>query len=129
MPQLAYCEVSLGQAEIVPEPTRPMLPFLVDLEREFDAGVERDYDPTELVRYAIGASDYWAYLALGWLDQGVPPQPLVTELEQLEADKSRPQNRVTKRAACESRPDKRTDMPRSVLSQLIWRTSVAHQLT
>jgi hypothetical protein len=92
MPQLAHCEVSLGQAEIVPEPTHPMLPFLVDLEREFDAGVERDYDPTELVRYATGASDYWADLALGWLDQGVPPQPLMTELEQLEADKSRPQN-------------------------------------
>ena len=92
LPQLARCAVSLGQAQTVPEPKHPMLPFLVDLEREFDAGVERDYDPTELVRYAIGASDYRADLALGWLDQGVQAQPLVTELEQLEADKSRPQN-------------------------------------
>ncbi|MGW5195171.1 hypothetical protein ACWEOO_38370 [Kribbella sp. NPDC004138] len=84
--------VSLGQAETVPEPKHPMLPFLVDLERPLDSGVERDYEPTELVRYAVGASDYWADLALGWLDHGVPTQPLVTELEQLETDKSRPQN-------------------------------------
>lgn len=69
-----------------------MLPFLVDLEGEFEAGVEQDYDPAELVRYAIGASDYWADLALGWLDQGVSPQRLITELGQLVADKSRPQN-------------------------------------
>lgn len=88
-----------------------MLPFLVDLEREFDAGLERDYDPTELVRYAIGASDYWADLTLGWLDQGVPPQPLVTELEQLEADKSPTTEPATPSAPpCESQPDKRTDI-------------------
>jgi len=40
----------------------------------------------------MGASDYWADLAVGWLEQGASAQPLLTELEQLEADKGRPQN-------------------------------------
>jgi hypothetical protein len=66
---LAHCEVSIGQAVTVPAPKHPMLPFLVDVERNFDAGVQRVYDPTDLVAYAMGTSDYWADLAIGWLDR------------------------------------------------------------
>lgn len=34
-----------------------MLPYLVDLESPFEAEVPRTYDPVDLVRYALGATD------------------------------------------------------------------------
>jgi hypothetical protein len=75
----------------VPVPEHPMLPHLVDLESHFDVNAFRPYNPVELVRYALGASDYWAGLALGWLEDGVPAGQLVDELSTFEAQAYRPQ--------------------------------------
>jgi len=55
MPQLAHCEAGIGQAGTVPTPQHPMVPFLVDLEHEFDAKVERDYDPTDFGQVRHGS--------------------------------------------------------------------------
>ena len=68
-----------------------MLPFLVDLESPYDPEAVSDYDPQELVRYALGASDYWASLALEWLDQGVPARGVESALLELEGQESRAQ--------------------------------------
>lgn len=68
-----------------------MLPYLVDLESRFDINAFRPYAPVELIRYALGASDYWADLALGWLEDGVPSRPLIEELKALEEQADRPQ--------------------------------------
>jgi hypothetical protein len=68
-----------------------MLPHLIDLESQFESDALRDYDPVELVRYALGTTDYWVDLALGWLEQGVPAQGLEHGLLALEAQTSRPQ--------------------------------------
>jgi hypothetical protein len=57
---------------IVVSPEHPMLPYLVDLDSRFEAAGPRDYDPVELVRYALSASDYWADLGIRWLEEGVP---------------------------------------------------------
>lgn len=75
----------------MPTPEHPMLPYLVDLESPFDVVAFRPYEPVELVRYALGTSDYWANLALGWLEEGVPSRPLVDKLAALEAQADRPQ--------------------------------------
>jgi hypothetical protein len=69
-----------------------MLPHLIDLEFQFDPNALRDYDPVELVRYALGTTDYWADLALGWLEQGVPARGLEHDLLALEAQTGRPQS-------------------------------------
>jgi hypothetical protein len=69
-----------------------MLPHLVDLESRFDFNPFRPYDPVELIRYALGPSDYWADLAVGWLEDGVPPRTLVNELSTFEAQADRPQS-------------------------------------
>jgi hypothetical protein len=76
----------------VPSPQHPMLPHLVDLESRFDFNAFRPYDPVELVRYALGASDYWADMALGWLEEGVPAGSLVDELSVFEEEAGRPQS-------------------------------------
>ena len=68
-----------------------MLPYVVDLETRFDFNAFRPYHPVELVRYALGASDYWADLALAWLEEGVPSHPLMDELTAFEGDADRPQ--------------------------------------
>lgn len=68
-----------------------MLPYLVDLEHRFDFNAFRPYDPVELIRYALGTSDYWADLALRWLEEGVPAARLVDELLSFEAQAGRPQ--------------------------------------
>lgn len=69
-----------------------MLPYLVDLELKFDPKAHREYDPVELVRYALGAPDYWAELAVGWLEQGLPAADLRRELVAVEASRNRPQS-------------------------------------
>jgi hypothetical protein len=68
-----------------------MLPYLVDLESRFDVNAFRPYDPIELIRFALGASDYWADLALGWLEEGVPSRQLVDELAAFEGQAGRTQ--------------------------------------
>ena len=75
----------------MPNPEHPMLPYLVHLESRFDVIAFHPYDPVELVRYALGASDYWADLALGWLEEGVPSRSLRDELATLEGESDRPQ--------------------------------------
>lgn len=72
-------------------PEHPMLPYLVDLELVYDPSAHRDYDAVELVRYALTGSDYWADLAMGWLEQGIAADPVVQELRALEARRHRPQ--------------------------------------
>jgi hypothetical protein len=69
-----------------------MLPYLVELELQFDPKADREYDPVDLLRYALGTSDYWADLAVGWLEQGVPAADLHPELLVLESERSRPQS-------------------------------------
>ena len=75
----------------VPTPEHPMLPYLVDLELQFDPRAHRDYDPVELVRYALAATDYWADLVVRWLEQGVPSDGLGQELLAVEVSRNRPQ--------------------------------------
>ena len=75
----------------MPTAEHPMLPYLVDLELAYDAKAHRDYDPVELVRYALSASDYWAELAIRWLEQGFPVRGLKEELQALESQSHRPQ--------------------------------------
>lgn len=82
----------LRQAVLVPTAQDPMVPFLVDLEHGFDPDARCDYDPVDLVRFALGASDYWAELAVGWLEQGMPAQALADELAAVEAASRRPQS-------------------------------------
>ena len=69
-----------------------MLRHLPDLESWFEPEAPRDYDPVELVRYALGGSDYWADLALGWMEQGVRGEGLVQALLLLEGQEHRPQS-------------------------------------
>ena len=69
-----------------------MLPHLVALEARFDFIAFRPYDPVELVRYALTASDYWADLALARLEEGVPARQLLDELSEFEANANRPQS-------------------------------------
>jgi hypothetical protein len=70
-----------------------MLPYLVDLESPFDPRVEREYDPVDLVKFALSwpGVDYWPDLALSWLEQGVPIIRLCEELGALEGESHRPQ--------------------------------------
>jgi hypothetical protein len=77
----------------VPAPQHPMLPYLVDLESPFDPGLDREYDPVDLVRYALACpgDDYWPDLALSWLEQGVPSTELCKELRAFEGESHRPQ--------------------------------------
>jgi len=81
-----------------------MLPHLVDLESPFDAATARDYDPVELVRYALGVSDHRADLGIRWLEEGVPVSELPEDLRVMQSQQQRPQRlrhrarRLTKRA-------------------------------
>ncbi len=75
----------------MPEPEHPMLPHLVDLESDYDAIPARSYDPRELIRFALDVSDYWADLALRWIDQGAPAGGLEDSLLAIEGQRHRPQ--------------------------------------
>lgn len=70
-----------------------MLPFLVDLESDYNPDATRQYDPADLVAFALSypASDYWPSLALGWLEQGVPSIGLRGQLSAFEGDRQRSQ--------------------------------------
>lgn len=59
-----------------------MLPFLVDLESAYIADTKREYDPEDLVAFALSwpGSDYWPALALDWLEQGAPRGALGAKL-------------------------------------------------
>ena len=73
-------------------PQDPMLPYLVDLEQPFDASRERPYDPVEFVRYALTVSEYWADLAVAWLEQGLPARQLQDSLLEVQARTGWPQS-------------------------------------
>lgn len=77
-------------ARLRQEQAHPMFPHLGDLMAGFDPKVERPYDPVELVRYGLSASDHWIDHALRWLDQGVPAAALMPELKALESDRAHP---------------------------------------
>lgn len=74
------------------EQAHPMFPHLGDLMASFDPELERTYDPVELVRYGLSASDYWVDHALRWLDQGVPVASLMPELKALESGREHPRS-------------------------------------
>lgn len=77
----------------VPSSDYPLLPFLIDLESAYVSDVKRQYDPADLVAFALAqpASDYWAALAISWLEQGVPSAGLEKELRTFEDDRLRAQ--------------------------------------
>ena len=65
--------------------------FLVQLEQPFDADRDIGIAPTELVRFALGTSDYWANLALGWLASGLATSALADDLRTYAANTQHPQ--------------------------------------
>lgn len=65
-----------------------MVRHLTDLEEPFDAGRSRAYDVTEMMRFALQLSDYWAALAVGWMEQGAPAADLLDALEALERNRA-----------------------------------------
>lgn len=65
--------------------------YLTDLERPFDSGVARPYEPQELIRFALRSGRYWADLALEWLDAGAPTAGLEFILDDAGHDRSLPQ--------------------------------------
>lgn len=77
----------------VPSSSYPLLPFLADLESAYVPDAKRQYDPAHLVAFALAqpASDYWAALAISWLEQGVPSTGLENELRTFEDDRLRAQ--------------------------------------
>jgi len=75
-----------------PPPVNPMVPFLIDLESPFDGDRALSYDPFDLVRFALKASDYWAARALDWLTFGLDVDPVSSDLRELADDGSRPQS-------------------------------------
>jgi hypothetical protein len=68
-----------------------MVPFLVDLESPFDPDRQLAYDPHDLVRFALTASDYWADRALDWLTFGLSVEPVAQNLRPVIDDRVRPQ--------------------------------------
>jgi hypothetical protein len=68
-----------------------MVPHLVDLESWFDPDAPREYDPAALVEYALAGPDYWADLALSWIEQGVRGDRVTHALTNLETQARRPQ--------------------------------------
>lgn len=68
-----------------------MTPYLTDLERPFDPGRARPYDPQELIRFALRSGRYWTDLALDWLDAGAPTDGLEFALDDAGHDRSLPQ--------------------------------------
>lgn len=69
-----------------------MVRFLIELEHPYDSKRDIGVDPTDLVRFALGASDYWAGLALGWLTDGLSVSPLSDVLRGYAADATHPQS-------------------------------------
>lgn len=81
-----------GIEEWVSRQADPMLAYLVDLEADYNVSVDRVYDPRELIRFAFGASDYWAERALAWLSRGAPCDGLENDLLDLEEQEARRQS-------------------------------------
>ena len=68
------------------EVEHPMLPYLVDLETRYENSISRPYNPVELVRYALTTTDYWARLAVAWLETTeIPAGELRGDLAAVEA--------------------------------------------
>lgn len=68
-----------------------MLLHLIDLESTFDPEARHSYDPVELVRFGLQASDYWADLAVQWLESGVDARSTAPELVAVVEDRQAPQ--------------------------------------
>lgn len=74
-----------------PGPPHPLLRHVEDLYAPWRPDAGRDYDPVELVRWALSdLKDEWAARALGWLEQGAPVDPVRPELRALAAESRRP---------------------------------------
>lgn len=74
-------------------PDDEFISLLPKLEGDFDAAALDAGTARDLVAYALkGPSDYWADLALNWVDAGVPASSVSDELRSLAtAGSSRPQ--------------------------------------
>jgi hypothetical protein len=68
-----------------------MVEYLTELEKPFDPDRCYAFDPNELIRFALTASDYGAERALDWLTFGCPVAPVEDDLRLLVDDRSRPQ--------------------------------------
>lgn len=68
-----------------------MVPFLIELEQPYDPDRPFEFDPHDLIRFALGFTDYWAELAIGWLTAGVSADPVVPELREYVANRRHPQ--------------------------------------
>jgi hypothetical protein len=69
-----------------------MVTHLTELEGPYDPLRLLAFDPRDLVRFALTASDYWADKALDWIASGVPSSSMRQELTSLEEDRRRPQS-------------------------------------
>jgi hypothetical protein len=97
MPPVARSAMPVGMREDQAVSLDPMLPYLVQLENAYDPKRSLEYDPYELVRFALTMSGYWADKALDWLSSGLPATPVASELRLAADDKRLPQ-RVRHRA-------------------------------
>jgi hypothetical protein len=84
--------VSLGKDDRVATEQHPLLPYLKELEHPYTTGADAFMPTTEVVRFALGTTDYWAERAVEWLEAGVPADSMQVELGTLVADKRRPQS-------------------------------------
>jgi hypothetical protein len=63
-----------------------MVPYLVQLGNAYDANRPLEYDPYDLVRFALTVNGYWADKALDWLASGLPADPVASELRSAATD-------------------------------------------
>ena len=71
-------------------PPSPLLPYVDDLREPYDLSRRRDYEPAELVGWALTSlKDEWADRALSWVEQGVAPETVRRELAELAVEPHR----------------------------------------
>jgi hypothetical protein len=71
--------------------THELVPYLVLLEQPFDPEQDHGCAREDLIRFALGLSDYWADKALDWLESGGPVEAVKDDLRRLVDDRKRPQ--------------------------------------
>lgn len=84
-------------------PIKPLLRHLRDFEKPFEAHIRRPYQPSALVAFALNAGDYWAGLALGWVEAGVKGEGLHEALKQASRDQRLSHANQRLAAACAAR--------------------------
>ena len=69
----------------------PLIQYLVRLEEPYFPELDDAMPTTEVVRWALGLNDYWAERAVTWIEQGVQPDSMQTELKNLVDNRKGPQ--------------------------------------